>query len=87
MIWHRHFSQDDSGKLELRRLIKTGEIRLGGNAVLKIYGTLRCRSGQRMRPKNRVFFASEDEAIRCGFRPCGHCLPEKYRQWKNRVSH
>lgn len=35
-----------------------------------------------MMVEQRVFFASEQEALSCGYRPCGHCLREKYRQWK-----
>ena len=67
---------------ELRQRIKSGEIVLGGNRRLKIYGTLKCRSGKRMAVAHRVFFASEAEALADGFRPCGHCLRDKYRQWK-----
>ena len=64
--------------------IRMGEIKLGGNRFLRIYGTLHCRSGIRMKLQNRVFFASEAEAWQAGFRPCGHCLPEAYKAWKNR---
>jgi methylphosphotriester-DNA--protein-cysteine methyltransferase len=56
------------------RLIRKGEIPFAGNLKLKIYGKLNCRSGKRMKKENRVFFASEKEAIASGFRPCGHCL-------------
>ncbi len=69
----------------IRSLIRQGAIVLAGNKKLKIYGTLRCVSGKRMLPANRVFFASEQEAIAAGFRPCGHCLREKYLAWKNPV--
>jgi len=67
---------------ELRQKIKSSEIMLGGNRRLKIYGTLTCRSGKRMAVAQRVFFASEAEARAYGFRPCGHCLRNKYRKWK-----
>lgn len=30
----------------------------------------------------RVFFAREQDAIDCGFRPCGSCMREKYKVWK-----
>ncbi|MFC5408981.1 Ada metal-binding domain-containing protein [Larkinella bovis] len=82
MTRHADFSDDETGKAALRRRIKTGQIVFGGNRSLRIYGLLRCASGKRMLTKNRVFFASEAEALAHGFRPCGHCLPEKYRQWK-----
>ena len=58
-------------------------IRFAGNKVLKIYGRLNCRSGKRMKKKNRVFFQSEDEALALGFRPCGHCMKEEYKKWKH----
>jgi hypothetical protein len=75
-----------SRKLSL--LITSGEISLGGNSKLKIYGTLSCQSGKRMKPFNRVFFSSEQEAINAGYRPCGHCMKEAYRLWqKTRNEH
>ncbi|HEX4851811.1 MAG TPA: Ada metal-binding domain-containing protein [Puia sp.] len=55
---------------------------MAGNANLKIYGRLDCRSGKRMQRKNRVFFEDEAEAIQRGFRPCGHCMHERYQSWK-----
>lgn len=67
----------------VRRLIRTGAIRFGGNARLKIYGLLSCSSGKRMKRANRVFFPSEDEAMQHGYRPCGHCLREAYQHWKH----
>ena len=65
----------------IRAMIGEGAITLGGNAVLKIYGSLGCRSGKRMDRANRVFFAGEAEAIALGYRPCGHCLRPKYGRW------
>ncbi len=38
-----------------------------------------------MKRENRVFFSSEKEAIANGFRPCGHCMKQKYQKWKNEV--
>jgi methylphosphotriester-DNA--protein-cysteine methyltransferase len=66
----------------LKQKINSGEITLGGNLKLKIYGTLTCASGKRMKTKNRVFFRGENEAVASGFRPCGHCMREKYLAWK-----
>lgn len=68
----------------LRRKIKSHEINFGGNRKLKIYGTLQCNSGKRMKKENRVFFISENEAIEIGFRPCGRCMKSKYNKWKNK---
>lgn len=65
----------------LRIKIQKNEICLGGNEKLKIYGTLHCRSGKRMKRENRVFFASEQEAIQLGYRPCGHCMKSEYQKW------
>ncbi|MCF2491339.1 Ada metal-binding domain-containing protein [Dyadobacter sp. CY347] len=66
----------------LKKLIDDHVIRYGGNAKLKIYGTLQCASGRRMKMKNRVFFSSEREASAQSFRPCGHCMREAYLKWK-----
>lgn len=67
------WKQEELNK-SLFKLIRHGEIKLAGNARLKIYGTLACGSGKRMKKENRVFFTSEDEAIRHGFRPCKRCM-------------
>lgn len=63
-------------------LIRKGAISLGGYKKARIYGLLTCSSGKRMKVENRVFFKDEKEAIAAGYRPCGNCLPEKYKQWK-----
>ena len=64
---------------------------LAGNRKLKTYGLLDCglpacrfpdRGLPPDQPKIRVFFADEDTAIAAGYRPCGGCLPQRYRQWK-----
>jgi methylphosphotriester-DNA--protein-cysteine methyltransferase len=68
--------------VNLRQLIRSKEISLGGYKKAKIYGTLHCASGKRMKKENRVFFKDEKEALAHGYRPCAHCLPDKYRQWK-----
>lgn len=78
MIEHSELSDSD-----LRSKIKRQEIYFGGNKKLKIYGLLKCKSGKRMKRKNRVFFSTENEAIENGFRPCGHCMKTKYKNWKN----
>ncbi|MEP6595813.1 MAG: Ada metal-binding domain-containing protein [Ginsengibacter sp.] len=77
MIMHAEISIE-----ELRKKIRQNEIRFGGNEKLKIYGTLQCKSGKRMKKENRLFFRSENEAIKNGFRPCGHCMKNKYEAWK-----
>lgn len=63
--------------------IKQGKIRLGGNKKLNIYGHLNCKSGKRMKKENRLFFTNEKEAIKSGYRPCGHCMRAAYLNWKN----
>jgi hypothetical protein len=59
---------------------------LGGNRALRIYGRLNCGSAISALPKgyarHRVFFADEAAAIAAGYRPCGNCLRERYRRWK-----
>ncbi len=69
--------------IDLRKLIRQNKICIAGNEKLKIYGKLRCKSGKRMKKENRVFFVSGREAIKQGYRPCGHCMKSKYQQWKN----
>lgn len=66
----RHIELNES----LVNLIRKEQIKFAGNMKLKIYGTLNCRSGKRMKKENRVFFESEAEAISFGFRPCGNCM-------------
>jgi methylphosphotriester-DNA--protein-cysteine methyltransferase len=73
-------------RAELKKMIRSGAIKFGGNANLKIYGALDCKSGKRMKRENRVFFSTEQEALTAGYRPCGHCLQEKYIQWIEQVS-
>ncbi|MFK7813713.1 MAG: Ada metal-binding domain-containing protein [Maribacter sp.] len=75
----------DVSDATLRSKIKAKLVSLGGNKNLKIYGELDCKSGQRMKRENRVFFASEKEAIKNNFRPCGHCMRSDYKKWKNGV--
>ncbi|MEQ9287287.1 MAG: Ada metal-binding domain-containing protein [Cyclobacteriaceae bacterium] len=67
---------------ELLKKIRAREINFAGNARLKIYGRLNCKSGKRMKKENRVFFASDGEATRHHYRPCGHCMGKYYKQWK-----
>ena len=71
------------GQAAVRRLIHNKSIGLGGNMLAKIYGKLSCTSGKRMKAANRVFFQNEAEAIAAGYRPCAHCMREKYLKWKN----
>ncbi|KGN42185.1 Ada metal-binding domain-containing protein [Knoellia aerolata] len=58
----------------------------GGHRRGKIYGRLDCPTALRsiangQYVQHRVFFADEDVAIAAGYRPCGHCLRSRYRQW------
>ncbi|SDM35452.1 Metal binding domain of Ada [Catalinimonas alkaloidigena] len=82
MIAHTDFPETPAGRAHRWRALRQGQIRWAGNHTLHIYGTLTCRSGRRMRRENRVFFASEEEALALGYRPCGHCLRAAYRRWK-----
>ncbi len=65
--------------------IKRGEIVLGGNKKLKIYGCLDCRAGKRMKVENRVFFENETRAINAGYRPCAVCMRKEYLLWKRKA--
>lgn len=73
----KHLDINDS---DLRSKIKKNEICFGGNMTLKIYGTIQCKSGRRMKRENRVFFESENEAVKNGFRPCGHCMKNRIQK-------
>jgi len=61
---------------------------LGGHKKHRLYGTLDCPSALSSLLKNdtykksRVFFASEKDAERAGYRPCSRCLNNKYKIWK-----
>jgi methylphosphotriester-DNA--protein-cysteine methyltransferase len=60
---------------------------IGGHRRTKVFGRLDCPSALRAIAKggyveHRVFFADVETAIRAGYRPCGVCLPERYREWK-----
>lgn len=79
MVYHEKISH-----IQLGKLIHQGAIRLGGNQSLKIYGTLSCASGKRMKTSNRVFFTDEAEAQQNGYRPCGHCMRVAYKKWLER---
>lgn len=62
---------------------------LGGHRKLKIYGRLDCPSAAKyiakgQYAKHRVFFADEQTAIAAGYRPCGVCMKEAYKKWKER---
>jgi hypothetical protein len=71
----------------VERLSRTkGE--LGGHRSNRIYGRLDCPAALQWLAagyyvKQRVFFASEEDAVAAGYRPCGCCLPGKYHAWKS----
>jgi len=76
MIFHK-----DLGDGELVSMLKNKAVMLAGNRKLKIYGTLQCKSGKGMKKENRVFFENEYDALKLGYRPCGHCLKRQYAKW------
>lgn len=62
---------------------------IGGHRKLKIYGRLDCSSAKRYIAKgqyvqHRVFFKDEETAIAAGYRPCGVCMKEEYKKWKEK---
>lgn len=67
---------------KLYKILKNGKIILSatpgkyaGWRPGKIFGTLVCKSGKRMKKENRVFFHSLEDAINQGYRPCKKCKP------------
>jgi len=86
MIHHKDLGDTPFARSRLLYLkVQSGEIALGGNKKLKIYGRLDCRAGKRMKVINRVFFENRAEAIALGYRPCGVCMREEYIIWKETV--
>ncbi len=77
-------SQPFKRSRKLKELIYMGGVNLAGNQKFKIYGTLQCSAGKKMKIENRVFFQSAEEAINLGYRPCGNCLRLEYFKWKNK---
>lgn len=74
---------DENGKQYLSKEPGT----IGGHRKLKIYGKLDCASALRYIEKgqyvqHRVFFKDEETAIAAGYRPCGVCMKEEYKKWK-----
>lgn len=54
----------------------------------KIFGTLSCKSGMRMKKENRVFFHTLEDAVEEGYRPCKNCRPiddEDFERIRHRV--
>jgi len=86
MIRHQDILDEKGTNHLLMYLIKSKQITVGGNKSLKIYGTLNCKSGKRMKTQNRVFFKDIQEAVALGFRPCGRCMRLEYLEWKKRIS-
>jgi methylphosphotriester-DNA--protein-cysteine methyltransferase len=83
MINHLDLGEKPFARLRtLQALIAEGKITLGGYSKGNIYGTLSCKAGKRIKPANRVFFKNGEEALCAGYRPCGNCLPQQYKQWK-----
>lgn len=79
------FTVDSAGTLRLGDTKGT----LGGHSGLKIYGRLDCPSAARYIAKgqyirHRVFFKDEGTAISAGYRPCGVCMKEAYKAWKEK---
>lgn len=59
----------------------------GGHSDARIYGRLDCPTAVRAIARggyvnSRVFFADEATAVAAGYRPCGACCKERYREWR-----
>jgi methylphosphotriester-DNA--protein-cysteine methyltransferase len=60
---------------------------IGGHRRSRIYGRLDCPSALRAIARggyvaDRVFFLDEEAATTAGYRPCGACMPSRYRAWR-----
>ncbi|HTE27132.1 Ada metal-binding domain-containing protein [Flavitalea sp.] len=85
MITHAALGTGFLASRSLFNLIRAGEICFAGNSSLKIYGTIGCKTGKRMKVANRVFFKSIKEATAAGYRPCGNCMKRQYLIWKKQT--
>jgi hypothetical protein len=61
----------------------------GGHRRSRIYGRLDCPAALRAIRRGgyvteRVFFATDADAVAAGYRPCAVCLPAAYATWKAR---
>ncbi len=74
---------DEISDERLRAYLRRGEIRFAGNLRLKIYGTLTCKSGKRIKRSHWVFYKEEQEALDQGYSPCGHCMKTAYQLCKH----
>jgi len=80
-MW-KHINLSDE---TVKTMIGQKDITFAGNIPYKIYGKLSCKSGwKKMKRKNRIFFRSEKEAIKNGYRPCGSCMRESFLVWKRK---
>ena len=48
----------------------------------RIFGRLDCRSEMRMKKESRVFFATLEDAVKQGYRPCNKCKPLDQRDFE-----
>ena len=76
---------DENGKEYLS--LERGTI--GGNEKQKVYGRLDCPTALSFIKRfgnaytdYRVFFKDEATAIAAGYRPCGNCMKEHFKLWK-----
>jgi hypothetical protein len=45
-----------------------------GNKDSKVFHTTACKIGAKMKPANKVVFASKEEAVKAGYTPCKVCI-------------
>lgn len=67
---------------KIYRVLKDGNLvetpvpgKYAGHRGYKIFGTLTCEAGKRMKRENRVFFLTLEDAVLQGYRPCKLCKP------------
>ncbi len=62
--------------------------KFGGHRKRRVYGLLTCKAARRALgtgssyAQQRVFFADEATARAAGYHPCGTCMPDEYKAWK-----
>lgn len=75
--------------MKLYKILKNSKItnseepgKYAGWKIGKIFGTLYCKSGMKMKKENRVFFHNIEDAIKEGYRPCKNCKPLSEKEFE-----
>jgi hypothetical protein len=65
----------DGGRVDANAGTKNIGEKFVGSSSSKKYHTLDCRYAQKIKPENRIYFSSEEDARSQGYLPCKVCIP------------